>query len=480
MSEFNDQNPHVFRPLASIVLRNKRFGRIRLRQLAVKDVKAIESDLAEGLSSREFVTRMVHRQLISPELSVDVIAQWKDALVKRVAVKLIVADDEKFDSSSLTSLDYDAIREMVKARLDHWRNSLSESLKGVRMVNLVPDGFVADLLSPFRDLVNDLAERNRAALQETLQALDVSSISTGILQDVDTVPRSLGGPIFLEAFAEAARSSVSSGLTNVANFDLSTKLLVDSFDFSVLAQLQEPLQKSVTDFFTNFAELDIGHTRFIESIRREHNLLQVMPPALLELPTIHRWVTAYSGANWLRAIKHQDKDAGLDQLHDLAEYEAIGKLREELVVFHPELLHMWDGAIMAMRSKNPDRVRHVSASVRELAKKILDKLAPTAEANRWFNECSQALEVSHITKQWKIRVLYVCRNVPSVEFVHFVNRAVRALSDNFVRLNASTHGVNDETDQQELVALAYDMGRSLYMLLTIHHYPNLPPRPSDR
>ena len=86
-------------------------------------------------------------------------------------------------------------------------------------------------------------------------------------------------------------------------------------------------------------------------------------------------------------------------------------------------------------SRNPDRARHVTTSVRELFSQVLHGLAPDEEVRAWSSN-EQHFQNRRPTR--RARLLYICRHINSDPLTRFVEDDVQAALSFVEALNADT------------------------------------------
>jgi hypothetical protein len=168
-----------------------------------------------------------------------------------------------------------------------------------------------------------------------------------------------------------------------------------------------------------------------------------LPPTLARLPSAEFFGTA----DLLEQLSGQDTEAAAvneSVRTELAEdIEAI--VVEMLGAFDARFLPMRLGAVAALRSNNPDRVRHFSVSMRELFDHLLRTLAPDAEVRAWTQADSDYYK-NRPTRAARFR--YVCRSI-GVEklptFAAWDAKVALSLLDEF---QEGTHTLEPVSDAQ--------------------------------
>jgi hypothetical protein len=113
---------------------------------------------------------------------------------------------------------------------------------------------------------------------------------------------------------------------------------------------------------------------------------------------------------------------------------------------HPDLVIPYLGAREAFKGDNPDKVRHIVTSLRELWGNLLRFLAPDELVVKWaMNRDSRLLNEGKPTRN--ARVLYVCREIasdPLIQFVSFDAKAFVKMFEFFNSLHKLKHNLTDK------------------------------------
>ncbi|MEX0799882.1 MAG: hypothetical protein WD379_01540 [Dehalococcoidia bacterium] len=132
-----------------------------------------------------------------------------------------------------------------------------------------------------------------------------------------------------------------------------------------------------------------------------------------------------------------------------------------------ELLVPYRGAAEAIRSNNPDRIRHAAGSLRELFTQVLHRLAPDSDVVKWISDTSLLDDKGRPTR--RARLLYVSRTINHGEFVELIEADLAGALEFLSVLQKGTHKVEATpflTDSQ-LRALQVRMDSLLYNLIQI-------------
>jgi hypothetical protein len=130
----------------------------------------------------------------------------------------------------------------------------------------------------------------------------------------------------------------------------------------------------------------------------------------------------------------------------------------------PSLQGLLAGAHEALRGDNPDRVRHVTVSLRELLTHVLHKLAPDDQVLEWARDRGLA-DVDRPTR--RARLLYICRSIDCDALGVFLEQDTQSTLTLMNALNSGTHVVTSRLTSGQLKALVLRMESLLVFLLQI-------------
>ncbi|HEY0323474.1 MAG TPA: hypothetical protein VGC66_21130 [Pyrinomonadaceae bacterium] len=212
------------------------------------------------------------------------------------------------------------------------------------------------------------------------------------------------------------------------------------------------------DKFGDFSNVYRDLFQSFETTRAD---ILALPPILSRLPTVEY----YNGVNLVRATSIAEaEETEEDYVRDEIEAETENALEKFLIDLHPPLAQMLSGARQALRSDNPDRVRHFSTSLRELFTHVLHRLAPEDEVRAWSNS-PQHYDKGHPTR--RARLLYISRGINQKPFDAFVQKDIDAALEFLNLFQRSTHEVVVEYTPVQLRALEVRMDSTLRFLFEI-------------
>lgn len=157
---------------------------------------------------------------------------------------------------------------------------------------------------------------------------------------------------------------------------------------------------------------------------------------------------------------------GREKYEDLAE-ETESALEEQLEAFSSPLVVMWKGALEALASRNPDRVRHACSSLRELLTHVLHGLSPDEEVKSWSTS-DKDFDKGRPTRMARLR--YIVRHVDHARFGRFLRLDVASAVDLFDALHQGVHEPNADFTEEQVRLLALRAGQVLSFLFEVAKY----------
>jgi hypothetical protein len=141
-------------------------------------------------------------------------------------------------------------------------------------------------------------------------------------------------------------------------------------------------------------------------------------------------------------------------------------LKIYLPKLHPGLNKLWEGAVYALNSDNPDKVRHFITSLRELFTHVLHMLAPDKEVEIW----DQQKRFYHNGKPTRAgRFQYICRNMEGSgkEFSAFIAQDIKMTLTLIDMFQKGTHAIDDNFSSRELELIRIKAETSLRMFIGV-------------
>ncbi len=249
----------------------------------------------------------------------------------------------------------------------------------------------------------------------------------------------------LNLFAEKSLSAFKwSNVGNIINIDKSQKNL---------------LQKSFLDFSTNYSKL-------LKVYENQTPKWLTSNPNFLKLPSLEY----FTSSNLLEAITvEEDVTSEEEIIKTDIQSENEYSLTSWLPKIDKGLIKMWQGAIEAFSSNNPERVRHFVTSIRELFTHVLHLLATDEQIKTWSKSES---DYSNGRPTRKARLRFICRNIADAPFTKFVEKDIEATIAFIDLFQKGTHAIDPKFSENHLVTIKSKAETTLRFILEIHFSTN--------
>jgi len=278
----------------------------------------------------------------------------------------------------------------------------------------------------------------------------LNGISNDWLREMGTVRR--------ETLAATTGAAFKSHLINTAGISIRAEAALASLSSDRLGpvSISGAAKKALTGTFVDFSH---SYQTLWKSLESSPASMLSFSPALSRLPAVEY----YNGAILAtRLVGEEDEDDRETQVGITLETQEV--LNEFLAQLNPKLVAMRDGARQALNSKNPDRVRHFSASLRELFTQVMHELAPDKRIKAWSTS-EKHYHNGRPTR--KARLMYICRRINQQPLETFVEKDIDAVLEFLNLFQQSTHGVDVQYTAEQLRALETRMDGALRFLFEI-------------
>ncbi len=198
---------------------------------------------------------------------------------------------------------------------------------------------------------------------------------------------------------------------------------------------------------------------------------EAVQPAIVSLPKSVAAISSieyFHNANLLSLATYIKPNLGYLPVEEHIVEEIHGNAHEELFAqlekMNAGLKSMFQGAVYAFNSSNPDRVRHFSTSLRELFTHVLHELSPDDEIHRW-SKSKDDFDNGKPTK--RARLLYICREINQDRFEKFLNADVKALLEFLNLFQSGTHSIQPGYTNKQMKAMLMRMESTLRFLIEV-------------
>lgn len=165
-----------------------------------------------------------------------------------------------------------------------------------------------------------------------------------------------------------------------------------------------------------------------------------------------------------QAIHSRSADVADEERSKIAR-SASDELEAILASDHPELVNLLNGARQAALSTNPDRLRHVSISLRELLGIALRKLAPDDTIKEWTNRPDHFHEGKPTRRA---RFEYIFRSITGASALRsLIDADMRAAKELFDALSTAAHGPALGAPPETLIVLISRAEGTLLLMLRL-------------
>ena len=226
--------------------------------------------------------------------------------------------------------------------------------------------------------------------------------------------------------------------------------------------VQAPVRSVLQNTFLDFTQ---SYSKLFKSWENQPSFILSLPPIVSKFPAIE-YFNGVAVVDSITSKYHEDTELQEEKLHTEKEIgdETEGKLETLLVKMNPELIIPLRGARQSLDSANPDRIRHFSASLRELFTHVLNTLAPDDKIRAW-STASEHYDKGKPTR--RARLLYICRGVNQDQFSNFIEKDIDAGLEFLQLFQRGTHEVVPNYTDVQLRVMLTRMESLLRFLLEI-------------
>ena len=226
--------------------------------------------------------------------------------------------------------------------------------------------------------------------------------------------------------------------------------------------IDDSVVKSMASTHLDFSRSYAGLLRTLnESVSESVRL----SPAILTLPPVEHYNASrlmveffpLEDSDEVLADESEDESESLGLTLE-TEYgieDLLGELDERLIT-------PWSGAINAIMSGNPDRVRHAAVSMRELFTQILDILAPNSEVIGWSNDPNH-LHDGRPTR--RARLLYICHTSNHQGFSKFLQKDIDSYLEMTSLFQTGVHSLDSPFSDGQMIALRVRIEGAIRLLI---------------
>lgn len=342
--------------------------------------------------------------------------------------------------------------------METMQSHLRDANRIASLYDLAKHAFLTDISSTTQQLILDMNRENVnrnnilgvSSIYEATKALELSHPSW--LKDKDIFKNSA-----VEMAALASEQLLEANRYNLATRRMLTNSYLDSLYLS--SGMDNFFIRSVQD---TYKALDQNYHMLCASFKSLPDLSS-LPTYVIPGSSHELFLTGYTIRIIDNNIEDDEEDENFDAfLPDIR--REVSVCQELLKKLNPALVKSYEGARTALRSNNPDRVRHVLISLRELCTRIIKNLAPDDDVIKWIQD-SVLLHKGKPTRRERIQYIY--KNISHDclgEFAAADVNAVIKLFDVFQRV----HEINPTITQTQLQTIFLRTESLLTFILKSH------------
>lgn len=329
-----------------------------------------------------------------------------------------------------------------------------KSMSGMQRVAKIPELILGSIQN---SSFLACAEAASASISKIL-ADSQAGLKLGNLHDLISKEWMVPQESLVKGFVEAAGlTKFESHFTSIAGLSSIAETFAGNIHGKHVGELLGISAKLSSSLAEGFAGFSMSYQNLFESFENEQTRILAFRPSLVRMPSVEY----YNGA----VLTHSVSSAELDDLDNSDVASETEEVLEYLLSrLDPNLVKLLRGARQTLASTNPDRIRHFSASLRELLTHILHMLAPDDEIRDWSTS-HQDFANGRPTRRTRLR--YICREIDHGPFEQFVNKDIDAVLEFFQLFHEGTHKVVTQFTRQQLKALQVRVESAMRFLLEI-------------
>jgi hypothetical protein len=317
-----------------------------------------------------------------------------------------------------------------------------------------------------QSVLTSVLSSNSSSL-ERVSASKFSFLSSSILREdsfkkfeIGSLANSLAT---VSLFEKTHTTSVSEALFAAGSYTKLAQANLGAFQWDSIGKRSSLSNASIKAAQHKFMDVSSGYSNLLRTISSKPNWIYESPETA-KIPAQDYYV-----ASRILKIISVDDDPEIDNFEKLEteireeNKDAIGKY---LPLVHINLPDLWSGALQAMKSQNPDKIRHMIISLRELYTHVLHILAPDDAVYKW-DEKQEHYNDGKPTR--KGRFLYICRNLngSNSQFAKLLKTEIDATLAMVNLFQGGTHSIKPIFSLEELEFIKIKADTTLRTFLMI-------------
>jgi len=373
--------------------------------------------------------------------------------------------------------------EMIQRSLDAFRKAREAELRQIYVSGAVAANNYKNIIDDnYKTLaalsaVSPNIDKYAMPSMEKIRAVNLLNLKMLGLANYEGIKNSLESHITTRKFAETAQTALQSHLAT-ASMGVAAQAALQSH-LAKIAQISfasehylsktRAVQIGAALHMSQFESNNIiqAHDSFINSYSEHRKTIVkdlgnyiTLPKCLSYLPTIE----VYTSNRIIERVSRTEKDK-TELLENEIREETFTELETLLGNINGNFINMWQGAISAASSNNPDRVRHTLISLRELFTQIIHQLAPDENIKTWSDD-QKYYKDGKPTRDARLK--YMCRSYGSKPFEEFMECDVKTFLSYFNILQR-VHDLNLAASNQQLDAFILRVGTILRFIIVTNN-----------
>jgi len=198
-------------------------------------------------------------------------------------------------------------------------------------------------------------------------------------------------------------------------------------------------------------------TDSLASLYRHDADTRPLPPLVLSRPPEEVYVH-------VAAVEALTLEETREDAQDLLVEDAESGLLPLLDQLGPPFVRKWQGARQALASRNPDRIAHISVSVRELFRLVLHHLAPDDKVQAW-SQSPEDFDKGRPTRAARFR--FVTRGLARSPVSEFLARDFSGTLELVTLFDRGVHESNPRLTERQVRLMMLRMDQYLRFLLEV-------------
>lgn len=343
---------------------------------------------------------------------------------------------------------HDMAREISMLR-KNYIPTLTDLGKNIMTLKTIQEQFSKDvsILTFESPLSKSIREANLCMSKTFASFKPLPSIITQIQKDRKKWVESLGTSVGALSQAKEIGCALTKNVSLIVNSSLLTQQTIARFDLKTIGESFNVGLNSRLALSKSITEMVNAYRGFWNTFNINPQKFFSIPSTATQIPSNEMNIATYQAElsrNEPAVFPEEEEFIKTIEPDDL-------NMKQTLALFDPELISLYEGAIAALISKSPDRIRHFSISLRELLTQTLHMLAPDEKFFRWNINKSLIDEKGRPKRAG--RMLYICRNINYDLFSKFIDCDISVVLAFLNLFQEGTHAIKASFTEKQLKAM---------------------------